>query len=319
MQTIFIATDFSAAAQNATRYGFELAKEMRGKVILFNCCNHVADVYISASQVMDETIRTIHNRLEESVVAFDALRTLEVKTQCVKGAVTNSILKVATEHNVSFIIVGLKENGKPIRKIFGSTITALISQSTVPVIVVPEGATVSFPGKIALAADLTFENDIDTVRPLKTMVENLNSRLSIVRVIDKYFDEPVEILMSCSKPDWFLKSLTPDYEFLQEDDAGKAILDYVENNSIDLLAVVFHKHNLLERMFKGSTATYFSFHTLVPLLVLPSKIANKTKIDKKAYDFCTGKCHNKNGVPQCNKYHKLKLEYEQEIKVNEKH
>ena len=36
MKTILIATDFSAAAHNATRYGFELSKVLKAKVILFS-------------------------------------------------------------------------------------------------------------------------------------------------------------------------------------------------------------------------------------------------------------------------------------------
>ena len=35
MKTILIATDSSTAARNATTYGFQLARQMQAKVILF--------------------------------------------------------------------------------------------------------------------------------------------------------------------------------------------------------------------------------------------------------------------------------------------
>ena len=314
METILIATDFSEAAVNATRYGFELAKTMRAKVILYTCYNHFTTYpNLAAYATIDEIEQVSNKQLLEAATTYNALRTVEVETQCRQGHVTDSILKVATENNATFIIVGMKDD-KEIRKLFGSTVTSLAHRSTIPIIVVPEKAVISVPKKIALGSDLYNENSIDIVKPLKRIVETFNSRLSIVQVVDKYFNEPVEILMRCSKPDWFLKSLNPDYEFLQENNAGKTIIDFVDQNRIDMLAVISHHHNMFERIFNSGMTKYFSFHTHVPLLILPSIIVNKTKTDKDAFDYCSGRClSNNNGVPQCDKYHRMKNEYEQEV------
>ena len=314
METILIATDFTEAAVNATRYGFEIAKTMKAKVILFTSFNHFTTYStLAAYATIDEIEQISNQKLLETALVFNALKTVEVETQCRQGNVTDSIIKVAAENNATFIVVGRKED-KEIRKFFGSTVTSLIHLSTIPLIVVPEKAVTTLPKKIVLGSDLYNETSIDIVKPLKRIVEMFNARLSIVQVVDKYFNEPVEVLMRCSKPDWFLKEVNPDYEFLQDNNAGKSINDFVDENSIDMLAIIAHHHTMFERIFNNSTTKYFSFHTHVPLLILPSVVVNKTKTDKEAFYYCSGKClSDNNSIPQCDKYHRMKSEYEQEV------
>jgi nucleotide-binding universal stress UspA family protein len=319
MTTILIATDFTAAAKNATKYAFALAKSMEAKIILFNSYNHFSSVSNTGYSTISITEKAIYEKLTEDVKRFDPAGELEVKTECLAGLSSENIIKFATQNKASFIVVGMKENGKKIKKLFGSTVISLTTESQIPVIVVPEKAEVSVPKKIVLGSDLNNENSIDTVRPLKRIVESFNSRLSIVRVIDRYVDEPVEMLMRCSKPDWFLRSVNPDYEFLQENDARKAIIEYLENTSTDMLAIISHHLNIFERIMYGSITNYFSFNTRIPLLILPSLISPTTEINQAALDFCSGACLTDNdGVPQCNKYHKMQHEYNNEVNESER-
>ena len=40
MKTVFIATDFSVAAENATKYGIAMASDLGLKIVLFNASNN---------------------------------------------------------------------------------------------------------------------------------------------------------------------------------------------------------------------------------------------------------------------------------------
>jgi nucleotide-binding universal stress UspA family protein len=314
METILIATDFSDAGQNATRFGFEMAKIMQAKVILFHCRNYfTSHKSVENNSISDNAERKSEALLMEVAEMYNKSRTVEVLIQKKQGFATEKILKAAAENKASYIIVGMKEKRNEFKKLIGSTVTSLISQTTIPVIVVPQKATVSVLKKIALGSDLNNENSIDIVRPLKRIVESFKANLFIVRAIDENGTEPLEFLMRCSKPDWFLKSVNPGYEFLQEEDSAKAMVNYVERNSIDLLTVVSDHTDVFGRIFYSSIINYLSFNMKVPLLILPHKIIKKTKTAKEAFDFCSGRCLAHHGEPQCEKYNKMKYEYEQEV------
>lgn len=111
MKAILIATDFSTAARNATRYGFEFAKAIRAKVVLFTAHPGSPDDF-SFSKVE----KYCYGRLVTEAETFDPLGRVALETQCHQGHVTSSILSVAAENNASFIIVGMKGRGKEIRR-----------------------------------------------------------------------------------------------------------------------------------------------------------------------------------------------------------
>jgi len=314
MQTILIATDFSAAAQNATNYGFALARTLQAKVILLNS-HFYSNVFPDATALvaLAESEECSEKQLEAAVEVYDPNRTVKLEMVRSPAPVIDSILQIVKSNTVSYIIAGMKEKGKEMRKVFGSTVTALINESRVPIIVVPEKAPVVIPQKIALSSNLNNEQIIDIVRPLKKLVEQVGSKLYIVTVVDRFMSEPFEVLMKCSKADWFLRSVNPVHEFIQDDKIGEAVISFANKNAVNMIAVIAHPHTLLERIFNSTLSQYFCFHSPIPLLVLPSVAADKQKISAAAAAYCSGNCLVDNGTPKCNKYQQMHYEYEQEV------
>jgi nucleotide-binding universal stress UspA family protein len=143
METILIATDFSSTARNATKYGFELSKSLNAKVILFNAYQFPSThpesmIYLPGTDL--EKLR--FQQLATEAETFDSHATVALETQCKQGPVGEAILSVAADKNVSVIVIGMKRTGKELRKYFGTTVTLLSKQSSIPVIVVPAGLSV---------------------------------------------------------------------------------------------------------------------------------------------------------------------------------
>ena len=272
METILIATDFSTAARNATIYGFELAKLMKVKVILFTAFQGSgglpdSSVYSSTNEIEKNSYKQLLDEAE----AIDPRRTVALQTQSRQGPVSASILAAAIENNVSYIIVGMKERGKEIRKYFGSAVTDLCKNSQVPLIVVPADAVFSIPKTIALASDITDDTDIQILEPLKKIVEKFESRLFVVRVIKNSMDEVASRVIKSKKLIWFLTSLYPSYVFPKARNVAKAMIAFVKQYAVDLVAVIPHEHTLFERLFTKSVTKNMIFRTPVPLLILPEK------------------------------------------------
>lgn len=284
MKTILIATDFSSAARNATTYGFELARQMQAKVILFTAYQTEpalpdSSLYMTAADLQRNAYKKLLNEAE----TIDPRRTISLETECLNGPVNNSILAAALVNNASCIIVGMKERGKEMRKYFGSTVTDLCKRSSVPLIVVPADAVFAIPKTIALASDITDDTDIHILNPLQTIAENFGAKLYVVRVIKKSMDEVIERLSTSERLHWFLADLRPSYRFLEAENVAKAMNDFVKQHAVDMVAVIPHEHTLFERVFTRSVTKDLVFHTAVPLLILPFKNTGKTTTEEDEY------------------------------------
>ena len=286
METILIATDFSSVARNATTYGFELARQIHAKVILFTAYQPPFTMPDSVLYVTPEDLkRNIYKQLLDEAEAFDPRRTVALQTESCQGRVASSIISAAIHHNASYIVAGMKEKGKEIRKYFGSTVTHLSKTSPVPLIVVPANAVFSAPKTLALASDITDETDIPIIEPLKKLGENFNSTLSVVRVIEKSMDEVVERVVRPESFKFFLASFHPSYEFVKSENVAKALNEFVKQHGVDMIAVVLHEHNWFERVFTKSVTKSLVFLTKVPLLILPFKKINEEEFIRESCGY----------------------------------
>lgn len=284
MKTILIATDFSTAARNATIYGFELARQMQAKVILFTAYQTQAtlpdsSLYMTATDLE----RNCYKQLLDEAEAIDPRRTVSLETECLNGPVNSSILAASLVNKASYIVMGMKERGKEMRKYFGTTVTDLCKRSPVPLIVVPADAVFAIPKTIAFASDITDDTDIHILNPLQAIAENFGAKLYVVRVIKRSMDEVIERLSTSERLHLFLADLRPSYRFLEAENVAKAMNDFVKQHAVDMIAVIPHKHTLFERLFTKSVTKNLVFHTSVPLLILPFKNTGKTTAEEDEY------------------------------------
>jgi nucleotide-binding universal stress UspA family protein len=284
MKTILIATDFSSAARNATTYGFELARQMQAKVVLFTSYQNQPTLPDSPLQLTATDLhRDAYKKLLDEAETLDPQRTVLLETKCLNGPVNSSILAAAFLSKASYIVVGMKEQGKEMRRYFGSTVTDLCKISRVPLIVVPADAVFAIPKTIALASDITDETDVHTVKPLQKIAATFNSKLYVVRVIKRSMDEVAERMETPERSLWFLTSLHPSFEFSKAENVAKAMNTFVKQHAVDLLAVIPHEHTLFERIFTKSVTKDLVFHSHVPLLILPFVNTGKLTVEEDVY------------------------------------
>lgn len=279
MDTILIATDFSAAGRNATQYGFQLSKWMNAKVILFNAYHIPAShpdslVYVSTNDQEELSYR----QLVEEAENLDPNRAIALETRSCPGPVLNAILSVAEETNASLIIVGMKAHGREIRKFFGSTVTWLQNRSFIPVIVVPEKVQFSIPKTIALGSENAPYADIHILDPLKKFAKIFDSKLFIVRVIEKNMSPEFAERMIPTRLERFFADMDASFVFRKGDDVARAINNFVKEASVNMIAVMPHEHDFLSRLFIRSFTKEIVFQTTVPLLILPDQNRLKAQI-----------------------------------------
>lgn len=273
MKKIFIVTDFSEASQNAGKYAIQLAKFWRADVALFNVYQtpvQVPESYIvySPEDVWASTRELLEK--EAKLINPDNLVTVELCGSI--GVPADTIVAEAEKRNVDVIVCGMKGMGKTFRKIFGSTTTSLTRKSDIPLIIVPENANFVAPKNIALASDMDPKTSAATVDFLKVIGEKFASKLSVIWVVDEGEDVTYEMRF---RPLGFinqLKSLDPVFGFPTGSSITKALDEFVKENTMDMLVMIPHKHDLIERFFKESITKEMIFHSHIPLLILPQKV-----------------------------------------------
>lgn len=272
MKTILVATDFSAAAHYASLYAIELARAFNARIILFNAFQQ-APVPVSEIPVltMEEMAVRVERQLEEEKKLLGEGNDVPIELFFKPGNADRIIPKAATEKKADIIITGMKKDDTTIRHIFGSTVTQLVQSLVVPMLVVPEDITYTSISTIALAneSDVAPDSDPRLLDMLRFLGERFHSKLYLVRIARDQFHEAYEVLNRPFKISRMVRTLDPIYECIVGKDIPEALKDFTSGYKINLLALLTHKHGLLERLFIKSTTRAMIFKTPVPLLILP--------------------------------------------------
>ena len=267
MKTVLIATDFSRASRNASLYGIAFAKAIGAKIYLFNSYkvpNPAPGLNTSISR-FDIMMQTDKRLLEEADAIDPGRRDVEII--CDEGESAEAILRLAKEKSVNFIIVGMKGSGKNVKKIFGSTATALAGNCSIPVIIVPEHAQYRAPQVLVYATDSIVA---DTTIPVAVtgMGSFFNSTIFAVNVVT---DKDGKLENDKAKRENIPNT---SFEFITDTDVNHGLHNFIIQHNADMLVMIPHKHEMIERLFKKSETKEMIFHTNIPLMILPESKIN---------------------------------------------
>lgn len=273
MKTILVATDFSKASYNASLYGIELAKAFNANLVLFSAYQPIPVPVTEAPMVINlQDLKNLtQEQLDDCSSMINVGNKVHLETLCKEGTTVKSILEIAKIKKADVIIAGMKSSGRGIRRIFGSAVTELSKKTTVPMIVVPEEAKYSDLEVIALAndSDIEPESDKHILDALRSIATRFHSRLYMVRIAKNEFQEAFEVLNRPFRLNNIIRTLDPQYEYLWGKDIPKALNAFIDKHKVNMLALLPHKHSLLEKFFFESTTHSMVFETKIPLLILP--------------------------------------------------
>ncbi len=272
MKNILIVTDFTEASKNAGRYAVELAGQLNAGLLLFHV--YQAPLQIPESYILytaEDVWGNAKDLLEKEAAEINENKKVSIEICGAEGSTVNTIITEATHRNVDLIVCAMKGNAKGIRKIFGSTTSALAAKTDIPLLVIPENAVYRPIKNMALASDFNPENESINFEVLKALGASFNSGLSVVWVVDEGFNPEYEMRF---RPAGFinqLKSMNPVFEFPTGENVIKALDGFIKEHTVDLLAMIPYKHDFLEKIFTESFTKKMIFHTDIPLLLLPQK------------------------------------------------
>jgi nucleotide-binding universal stress UspA family protein len=281
MKRLLIPTDFSPCANNAINFAVTLSRAFPVEITLLHIHEHPGSTY-SEYAGLDKEFKT--TMMHESLKKLNEIRTSIMETESVtvivrqaEGKIKKSILQTAGEVNADMIVMGTLGSGGIKERLWGSNAAAVIGSADIPVIVVPPEYTGYALSKILLATN-HFEMNQKMLNPLFELAAVLMARVQVV-VFSENKDEAAAVMDHSRKLNDYQQKLQNVYKdqnletvHLGGSRFDDAIGEYIDKNKIDMLAMVTYQRSFIERLFHPSTTKKVSYHTKIPLLVVPATI-----------------------------------------------
>ncbi|HUZ57851.1 MAG TPA: universal stress protein [Hanamia sp.] len=274
MKNILVPIDFSKASRNASGYAVSLAKVFDASVTLINVIppaviiddSILATVMITQAEILENNKQLVQKEVEALSKKYPAKITGLVQ----EGFPADIIQEIAKEKHADLIVMGMKGKGKS-NSVFGSTTTTVIRKLSFPVLVIPEKAGYSQINNITFASDFDAEMEVDRYSLLQELAKKFNSQVHILNVQKKDSAMNADEVIGKMKTNVVFSKLNHEFQAINERNVEEGINKFIENKPTDILAMVAHRHNLLERIFGKVHTKKMSYQTKVPLLVLQCK------------------------------------------------
>lgn len=284
MKKILIATDFSANAAHAAKYGYAIACQVKADVVLCNAFIVPAEVPQAGTLVWppfeyDELLECSKTELKQlkDLLEHKSDGGFQPHITCSSeiGSVTGVLAEVTGKTDVELTVMGTHGAGKLSTLLMGNHSHRMINNTKGPLLLVPESAMVKSIKKVAFATDLEHpEKDLKAIYALIPLLKRLNAELLLTHIYNG--DDPtfkfkqhiqqllVELSNKADYPNIF-------YRIVNSNKAERGLNWLCDHGHVDVLAMVHRKHDLLETILIGSHTQKMADHINIPLLVMPEK------------------------------------------------
>lgn len=272
MKLIVVPTDFSPLADNALKYGIDLATAMGSSLMIV----HVYQIPISYSEVplitisLEEIKQASEERLAELKHNIETITAgkLVVYTESRQGDVGDEINKLGKTLQPFAIVMGSRGVTGAGRFFLGSNSLAVIHKTTTPVIVVPPGGKFSPYKKIGLTTDFKEVVDKTPVVSIRTLINFFNAELHVLHVDYKQRNFTPDVPEQTLNLDMLLTGMNPTYDFIENKNVNEGINDFAEKNNLDLIVTLPQKRSFLESLFEKSLTRELLHHTNIPVMCI---------------------------------------------------
>lgn len=274
MKSLLILTDFSEAAFRAAEYACGIAPLLQTeRIILYHAYQtHVGGTEIpimeSSRELYLESMKSLgllHDRV--SAMAGSAVKIDMVARETY---ITEAIGEYASGENVTAIVMGVSGKSNLEQLLLGSTTSAVLKNSRIPVLVVPQDALAGRPVEtIVFATDLEDADRLSAVQ-LDEILAGFKAKLYVVNVFpeteEKYTPEAFEAITDLHR---LLEKYDPVFGYISRDDVVEGILSYAAERQASLIMAVPKKHGAFSSLFHKSISKKLAYNSDVPLLFLP--------------------------------------------------
>ncbi len=276
MNKILVPTDFSEPSKVAVFYAANLAKSLDATITLLAVVNLNTATHnvINKQHLLDAMIEGAQDDAAQLISEINANVSGEISIdfKWITGfPIHEQIEQFVQDHDMDMIVMGTKGATGLKKVLIGSNAAAVIDNSSVPVIAVPDSAAYENIKKIVYATDLNnVEEEIKTIAMFASLFDAAIKVLHVRPTDSVHKLDENEIITDLKKQ---AKYDQIDFSITHGDHIAEAVEKFTTEQHADLLVMFTHKLDFYEKLFGRGVTRELAFHGQVPLLTF-----NKTTL-----------------------------------------
>jgi nucleotide-binding universal stress UspA family protein len=270
MKTIIAATDFSDAALNAAEYAADMAQAINAHLLLVYVYQ-LPVIYLEipiateADQTWTGSEETL-SQLKERLIKRSS-GNLRVESRFVTGVFFPELKKICEEIKPYAVVMGSQGTTAAQRVFFGGHTIYAMEHLQWPLITVPPHAAFSKISKIFLACDFNKVLESTPVEEIKRLVNDFHAELHVINSGKEDSYKP-DLVFESGMLQEILAPLKPQYHLITGENTDESIINFLENNHIDLLITLPKRRGLLEKLAHRSISKQLILHSHIPVMAM---------------------------------------------------
>lgn len=269
MKKLLVAADFSHASQKAFEYAAWLSIELTAELhLVFVNTDTQAETTLpetSRREMVSRENLKYEQRLRRMATAYpdqapEDWASLKLKSLMVRnGPVSATLARAAKEIGADFLVVGVRAKHKLSEYLFGSISTHLIGRAPCPMLIVPELASYEPIQRIAVALDITLEQQ-SVLPQVEAIAAPLGAEVApfFVNMLPEEQDKiKVERLDADGQR----------VDMVRDESVSSGINYYLERFPCQMLAMYLPKRAFPENLLHGRLVRRTAWRTPLPFLL----------------------------------------------------
>ena len=280
---ILVPVDFSRYSMQACTLAFHLAADIDAKVkiihINFNPFNPnvlpqnkaIDGKYESIEEKAKNNIRKLCHEIDMKIQSGE-YPAVNYSYHIKEGLPEEEIVLFADNYKPDLIIMGTRGKDEKEEDLIGSVTADVIEMTHFPILAIPQQTPfvnlrdikkVSFLFNSSQRDLLSFEKIVNVLSPYNIHFEIIHVSTDGIETWNTDKKEEVKSYFSSQYP-----RLKISFKQIEVNDFLVGLDKYIENESIDILALTTSKRNVFMRMFKPSISRKMLYHSDTPLFIL---------------------------------------------------
>jgi nucleotide-binding universal stress UspA family protein len=272
MKTLFVATDFSAAGNNAVRFAAHYAADFETRLVVFYAVHmpsfHATIGEAELLQVKKDAEET--KRKELDAVVNDIYQELGLKrSEKITAAAkigpfaADTIMGAADDCQADLLILGT--HGSTGMKLLGSITTEIIFNAKTPVLAIPPQCVYKRIESMVYATDL--RNTVNELRCIVPIAIKMNAEIEVLNLdFDKHENKPILDVQNWEK------QLNYDRikMVVQKEIPGMTIVEqmeqYLQKRKPEIMVMFPEERSVFDKVFVRSKTEELAYQAMLPLL-----------------------------------------------------
>lgn len=260
MKNILVPLGTSSSSIDALQYAIDFAQEIDANVYVISIFQEFSKVG-GMAKVNTLLKEESENRIDDALEKVSK-KGVSVIAHPIKGGIIDGVQRFNKHVPVDVMILTQRSNSVSEEEYLGKTTGALVKETNIPVLIIPDGASFEKPKTILMA----FKNGVfpkkNMLNPMRAMIKVFNTKLDLLHV------HTPDITQEMKRVSVKLEKHSNSYKTSINATTYQGVLEHFQSYNPDMICVVRRKRGFFKKLWEKGAVLKREFYTTKPLLIL---------------------------------------------------